>query len=790
MDVSSDEVVDSSEMESSSRSTESLKPRPSTPNRSEISDQVIPALYRLVEAPENAERMERETAAATHEFHYVTLDRSRIHGKDSVFWRPGDRGLRLPLPDGTEVRVVIDSTEARGPDQFVSRGRLAGVPGGRATFAVAGESLSASIEGLSGGELKLRSLGDSLIPGGVVQLYVVDPELHGNCGTGVHSSARTLGFTLGSEDRPALSESPAAVALLESGQGIVDVLLVYSGAVRQALGGVNNVVTELELAAEKVNVDLERSEISARIRVAGIREVNYPGDSTAGGLSGWQGTSLDRLRGVTDGFMDEVHAMRDELGADLVSLVLRRSDPASSGIAYILDEVGAFYQTHFAYSVVNYAGVSDSAVLSHELGHNFGCAHARGDAGATGENDGAYAYSYGYRFNATDSGGRSRQLRTIMAYSPGSRIPYFSNPRIEISATSLSGLTVSFPGQPAVGVPEGAALPADNARTIEQTAFQVAGNRLAPDRSGAGRMVNVSTRALVGPGVQALVGGFVISGEGTQRVLVRAAGPVLGEFPFTVPGALANSRLQVTALDGALVGQNDDWGQPAPNGFAVAAAAADAGAFPFANGSRDAALVLELSPGPYTAVVSGVGGATGIALMEAYEIEAGGSTRLLNISTRGYADLERPMFAGFVVERDPLAGDVAKTMFIRVRGPSLVNYGLNEADVMGDPMIEIYDENAELIFVNDDWDPPTLMLGNDIPTIERGEVDQPSEALVYAAAERFGLTDMVPTEPGVVLALPPGLYTVLVKPFEDLDRDNPQLAEPGVAIVEVFELVD
>jgi hypothetical protein len=238
-----------------------------------------------------------------------------------------------------------------------------------------------------------------------------------------------------------------------------------------------------------------------------------------------------------------------------------------------------------------------------------------------------------------------------------------------------------------------------------------------------------------------------------------------------------------------LAAANDDWELPASNGTAVAAAGSTAGAFAYPNGSRDAGTVLELSQGNYTASVTGADGAEGYGLVEVYEVGSSNDTRLLNLSTRGYADTARPMVAGFVVNADPGAADQRKTMFIRVRGPSLANYGLPLDSLMTDPVIEIYDANADLVYYNDDWDPPSTDIDgtsrDGIPLLRRGQVDQLSEQAVFDAAQAVGATDMEPTEPGVVLELPPGIYTVFVMPFELLPN---QPAVPGVGIVEVFEV--
>jgi hypothetical protein len=109
----------------------------------------------------------------------------------------------------------------------------------------------------------------------------------------------------------------------------------------------------------------------------------------------------------------------------------------------------------------------------------------------------------------------------------------------------------------------------------------------------------------------------VISGDGTVRVLIRAVGPTLGTFG--VPGVLADPQLAV--FQGTtVIGVNNDW-QAAPNAPQVAAAAATAGAFPLISNSADAALLIDLPAGAYTAKVSGVSDTTGTALVEIYVIQ-------------------------------------------------------------------------------------------------------------------------------------------------------------------------
>jgi hypothetical protein len=127
------------------------------------------------------------------------------------------------------------------------------------------------------------------------------------------------------------------------------------------------------------------------------------------------------------------------------------------------------------------------------------------------------------------------------------------------------------------------------------------------------RIVNLSVRNQVGTGDNILIVGFVISGANPVSLLLRGVGPALTQFG--VGGALANPRLQL--FNGAtFVGENDDWGGFAP----LNAAFATVGAFALPAASRDSALLVTLQPGSYTAQLSGVAGATGVALVEVYEL--------------------------------------------------------------------------------------------------------------------------------------------------------------------------
>lgn len=139
------------------------------------------------------------------------------------------------------------------------------------------------------------------------------------------------------------------------------------------------------------------------------------------------------------------------------------------------------------------------------------------------------------------------------------------------------------------------------------------------------KLVNLSCLGTVGAGVSALDCGFVVSGNSPKQVLLRGVGPSLAAFG--VPGLVSNPVINVYDVSNNLVATNDDWSTPvsadsseaAATAIQLSAAATATGAFPLLAGSQDAALIVALAPGNYTAVVSTTGSA-GTGLVEVYEL--------------------------------------------------------------------------------------------------------------------------------------------------------------------------
>lgn len=191
---------------------------------------------------------------------------------------------------------------------------------------------------------------------------------------------------------------------------------------------------------------------------------------------------------------------------------------------------------------------------------------------------------------------------------------------------------------------------------------------------------------------------------------------------------------------------------------------------------------ITLSAGAYTANVTSADGGTGIARIDAYEADSTGS-RLYALSTRAYADGSKPMIGGFVVSGVP---GTTKRMLIRVRGPSLT--GLT---AMHDPYMSIHDATGALLMFNDDWSTGAVILPD-------GSWDDFQPNVIFykeqqiANTQQLYQTGLAPAnrrEPAIIADFPPGTYTVVITPFQRLDSTPPQFPQPGIAAVDVFEIL-
>lgn len=230
------------------------------------------------------------------------------------------------------------------------------------------------------------------------------------------------------------------VDILEGGFGergsctpevVFDSMIVYTNVARAAAGGTSAIQAECQLAIDRTNESYDNSPISARIRLVRRYEITYDEVGT-------YNDHLDRLTG-TNGMggaapWTTTRTNRDTYNADFCTMWV--DDGAFCGLAWCTSAANR------GYSVVTWSCAAGNLSHPHELGHNQGCGHDAANGGC-----GYSAYAFGWRFNGSDG----NQYRTVMAYAPGTRIPYFSNP----SRTYL-------------GTATGSAGVADNEQVIEE----------------------------------------------------------------------------------------------------------------------------------------------------------------------------------------------------------------------------------------------------------------------------------------------------------------------------------
>jgi hypothetical protein len=201
---------------------------------------------------------------------------------------------------------------------------------------------------------------------------------------------------------------------------------------------------------------------------------------------------------------------------------------------------------------------------------------------------------------------------------------------------------------------------------------------------------NISTRGRVETGNNVLISGFIITGSPNSklRVVVRAIGPSLAGAG--VVGSLPDPILTLFDDQGQVIATNDEWATTAG-----VQQIRDVDLDP--SNARESAILRDLAPGPYTAIVSGKNGTSGVGLAEVYNLGSPTDAKLTNISTRGQVRLNAEvMIGGLIVE-----GPFTKQVLLRALGPSLSSFGV--PDVLQNPTMQLFDAQGSLIFANDNW---------------------------------------------------------------------------------------
>ena len=255
-----------------------------------------------------------------------------------------------------------------------------------------------------------------------------------------------------------------------------------------------------------------------------------------------------------------------------------------------------------------------------------------------------------------------------------------------------------------------------------------------------------------------MIGGFIVQGTGPKRVIIRAIGPELTQYG--IANALANPRVELHNGTGALVASNDNWQTTILGGIITGdqvTAIQNSGYAPTA--ASESAIIANLQPGNYTAIVRGVNNTTGVALVEVYDLNPGGNSSLGNISTRSFVQTgQNVMIGGFIVQ-----GAVPKRVIIRAIGPELTQFGI--PDALANPRLELHNGAGTLIATNDNWQ--TTVLGGIITGNQ------------VSAIQNSGHAPTAASESAIIANLQPGSYTAIVRGVSNTI---------GVGLVEVYDL--
>jgi hypothetical protein len=168
-----------------------------------------------------------------------------------------------------------------------------------------------------------------------------------------------------------------------------------------------------------------------------------------------------------------------------------------------------------------------------------------------------------------------------------------------------------------------------------------------------------------------MIGGFIVQGSQPKRVILRAIGPELSQYG--VPNAMADPILELHDANGAPIASNNNWQTTIIGGIITSDQVQDIQNSGHAPGDpNESAIMADLPPGNYTAIVRGVNNTTGVALVEVYDLSPSLQSILGNISTRSFVQTGNDvMIGGFIVQ-----GTQPKNVIIRAIGPELSQYGV------------------------------------------------------------------------------------------------------------------
>jgi hypothetical protein len=305
--------------------------------------------------------------------------------------------LALNLFDDTELAVTRTNVEHPRAGRTIWHGR--GDDGSQAVFTVVNGAMAGTlyrfgqtyeVTGDSNGLYQIAELDAASFP-------TDDPDFEG---------------LVPPADVPGTSATSTAPVAQPDGVPQIDMMVLWTPAARNSVGGTQAAIESLvQSAVANANLAYTNSGINAHLNLVHAEEVPYTETNI--------NFDLQSLQVTTDGILDNVHALRDQYGADIVTMIGNGyASTGVCGVGYLMNRPGTWFQS-WAFNVVDRSCAAGYLSYAHEVGHNEGLLHD--PANSTGTP--SYPYAYGYQ----DPSGA---FRTVMSYGGAQRIPFFSNPNV------------------------------------------------------------------------------------------------------------------------------------------------------------------------------------------------------------------------------------------------------------------------------------------------------------------------------------------------------------------------
>ena len=351
-------------------------------------------------------------------FNKAQVKRNVVKLKTTSLWEKASGGkqklknrLSFNLADKINLIAALKKTEEISPNKFVSYGTIEGIENSFATLISKGDMLTGNIY-LPDKIYEIRPAGN-----GLTIINQIDPKKFPRDDNIVSSM-------------PNLSD---AVVPMDMSTTTIDVMVVYTKQAREDAGSTAAIESLIDLAVADANMAYENSLVPQKLKLVHTVEVNY-----AEPASNDSSTELTALKDLSDGVMDNVHTLRDQYKADIVTLFVTNAKLADGtdvcGIGYQMDSGNKDDFASRAFNVVPLDCISNLSYI-HELGHNMGAGHEETNASPTG----LYESSHGTQ-------DPDCKYRSIMAYPCScagtcTRMPFFSNPDVEYDdwTTGISG---------------------------------------------------------------------------------------------------------------------------------------------------------------------------------------------------------------------------------------------------------------------------------------------------------------------------------------------------------------